>query len=459
MELPTHLLSENFVKTRKITPDMPFEIQEVNARTLLCPERIDLAAKIAYIEARENGGDMAFARELYRKHIEAFSEGYFVEPGDASKVSLEAFYSAFDSLIDDFKVNGFDSEKSLIPVGEGNILLDGAHRTACAIYFQKTVTVIRFPAFTASFDYRYFRQRRLSEEMLAYMAVIYSRYAQTQLYMACLWPAAVESRRENAVERIREDHRIVLDKTIMLQKSGLRNFMLQIYQHQGWIGTPETHFPGVMGKVDACFVPGVCTEIVLFEGGTLDEVLAMKDSIRGIFQIGKHAIHISDSNEETRLMAELLLNENSLHALNYGKPDTFPDWFRKFKELRSSVASLNAAATASYYGIQGSEKAVLSENLVNPFDPRSYFVFDGVKFPALSVIKDSLNGTDSALSREVNALLRKGGANSVRKRKYEDAKTRFIWSAQKAELCCKQFAMRITQKMGLYEFLHKLHHR
>ena len=140
MELPIHLLSENFIKTKHITKETPFVTEEVRGRELLCPERIDLAAKIAYIEARETGGDMSFARELYRKHIEAFSEGYFTEPGDENKDSLEKFFSVFDELIDDFKKNGFNPEKSLIPVGQNNIILDGAHRTACAIYFDKTVT-------------------------------------------------------------------------------------------------------------------------------------------------------------------------------------------------------------------------------------------------------------------------------------------------------------------------------
>ena len=110
MELPIHLLSDNFVKTKHITKETPFFIEEVCGRELLCPARMDLAAKIAYIEARETGADMGFARELYRKHIEAFSEGYFTEPGDENKDSLDKFFTVVDELIDDFKKNGFDPE-------------------------------------------------------------------------------------------------------------------------------------------------------------------------------------------------------------------------------------------------------------------------------------------------------------------------------------------------------------
>ena len=144
MKLPLHLLSENFVKTKKITKDTPYEIREMDAKELLCPERLDLAAKIAYIEAREKGGDMSFARELYRKHIEAFSEGNYTEPGDENKTSLEKFFSVFDELIDNYRENGFDSDKSLVPIGRDNIILDGAHRTACAIFFGGKISVIFF---------------------------------------------------------------------------------------------------------------------------------------------------------------------------------------------------------------------------------------------------------------------------------------------------------------------------
>ena len=457
MDLPIHLLSDNFVKTKKITEDTPFEIQEINARELLCSQRLDLAAKIAYIEARENNADMSFAKELYRKHIEAFSEGNYTEPGDSNKTSLEKFFSIFDELIDDFKENGFDASKSLIPVGRDNIILDGAHRTACAIYVNKKVSMIRFSQFSSCFDYRYFRKRRLSEEMLEYMAVIYSHYSIRQLYLACLWPISEQKKRSKAVERIQKEHDIVLDTTVNLKKNGLRNFMLQIYQHQDWVGTVENHFSGVMGKVDSCFMPGVSTETILFEDGSLDAVLKMKDEIRNIFHLDKHAIHISDSNEETELMANLLFNENSRHALNYGKPDTFPNCYIKMKKLLSKdVICLNSEATLAYYGILEKKRIVESYECVDLYNPRTYFVFEGMKLPSLEKVKEYLKKIDDRNYVVVSRVIRKYGANSTIKRKIEDTRTKLIWNLQKLELRCKQLAMLITKKIGIYEILHSI---
>lgn len=458
MTLPVHLLSDNFVKTNHITEDMPFEIQEIKASSLLCPERFDLAAKIAYIEARENGADMTFARELYRKHIEAFSEGSFTEPGDENKTSLDQFFAAFDALIDDYKEYGFQAEKSLVPMGANNIILDGAHRTACAIYFGGTVTTIAFPQLKVNFDYRYFRSRRLSEEMLEYMAVVYSRYAPRPVYMACLWPAANREKRPGAVRLIEAEHGIVYDTSIALTKAGLRNFMLQIYQQQDWIGTAENHFAGVMGKVDACFAPNSPIETILFEGGELENVLRMKERIRNIFNLDKHSIHVSDSNEETRLMAALLFSENSRHALNYGKPDAYPERFYEMMRYKGTNASLNRNATISYYEIADMGEIIPDASVVDVFNPRSYFVYDGMKLPTLTTLKNLDFQYNGEIERKIVKLTRSLTKNN-KNRQIEDARTVWAWRIKKSKLRCKQIAMRITQKIGIYDVIYKIRHR
>ena len=141
-EYPYNLLTHYLIDGNKITPEMPYEIEEIEARKLLTPERIDLMAKWFYIDAKVQGADMAYAREIYAKHIEAFSEGTFTEPGTEEKNTIEKYYFAFDELIEDIRENGFDSQKSLVPVGKDNVLLDGAHRCACVAYFGKKVKVI-----------------------------------------------------------------------------------------------------------------------------------------------------------------------------------------------------------------------------------------------------------------------------------------------------------------------------
>ena len=305
MGFPYHLLSDNFIKTRGINDSTKYEILEVDPRILLTPERIDLAAKIAYIRAVDTKIDLEFAKELYVKHIEAFSDGYFNEPGDDNKTSIDDFFREFNALIKSIKEEGFDNSKSLIPVGKDNIILDGAHRTACAIYFNKPVQIIKFDDFEFNFNYEYFRGKRLTEELLGYMAIDFARYSNSKLYCACIWPASPVEKRKQVLDLINKNGKIIYERDVQLDFEGLRNLMVQIYGHQEWIGSTDDEFIGVNGKVDPCYVPGVPCKIVLFEGGELEEVLKMKDDIREIFNIGKHALHISDTLEETQLMTSL----------------------------------------------------------------------------------------------------------------------------------------------------------
>ena len=456
MSVPLNLLSKNFVKTRNITHDTAYAIERVNAIDLLCPQRIDLTAKIAYIESKVNGADMSFARELYRKHIEAFSEGYFTEPGDENKTNLEAFFSAFDDLIENISKNGFDESLSLIPVGKNNIILDGAHRTACAIYFQKEVTIIRFDDLEVNFDYTYFRKRHLSEEMLEYMAVLYSKYCVKNLYFACIWPVANESLRTDAIDMIRKDHRIVLDTNLILRKNGLRNLMIQIYQHQDWIGSIDNHFQGVMGKVDDCFAPGKRIEAIMFESGELAEIISLKDRIRSLFKIDKHALHISDNSMETNLMASLLLNENSRFALNYGRPDEFTEAFENMNRIKSDSLVLNEAATLAYFGIC-SRKISVSDNSVDCYNPRTYYIYDGMKLPIIGIVVKNLDSKDRMVYTNTMRMARLSKSQFQNNHRFEDYKTSLTWTFRKTVIKFKQLAMRITKRLGVYELLHSLY--
>lgn len=458
MQKITALLSDNFVYTHRITDETEYEIQEIDARELLTPERIDLAAKLIYIQAVDTGVGLDFAREVYEKHIEAFSMGSYSEPGDPNKVSMLQYYNVFDALILDIRENGFDESKSLIPVGKDNVILDGAHRTACAIYFNKKVKVIRFPELTVKFDYSYFKGRHFSEELLNYMAIEYLRYSQQRTYCACFWPVAAVEKRDRAVELIGTNGKLLTETEISLTYQGLRNLMIQIYGHQDWVGTVENNFTGVLGKVDACYKPGIKTRIVLFQGGTLEETLYLKEEIRKIFQIGKHAVHISDSMEETVLMAELLFNPNSVQALKLGKPDAWPQFFHAAQSRKEHQDWLwpSSEATASYFGVcdyleDGKHDAVFK-------CPRDYFTYMGIKIPSLQTAKKLIKDKDTCAA--LNNLLRSDDQfQSTAKRKVLYFKTKCIWSFQHGILRVKQWAAGAANAMGLYDRLHGLHNK
>ncbi|MDD6633820.1 MAG: hypothetical protein PUE69_00430 [Ruminococcus sp.] len=458
MGFPYHLLSENFIKTRGITDSTKYEILEVDPRILLTPERIDLSAKIAYIRAVDTNMDLEFAREFYLKHIEAFSDGYFNEPGDDNKTSIDDFFREFDALIKSIKEVGFDNSKSLIPVGKDNIILDGAHRTACAIYFKKNVEIIKFEDFEFNFNYEYFRRKMLTDELLGYMAIDYARYSNAKLYCACIWPASPVEKRQQVLDFINSNGKIVYETDVQLDYEGLRNLMVQIYGHQNWIGTTKDNFIGVNGKVDPCYVPGVPCKIVLFEGGELDEVLKMKDDIREIFNIGKHALHISDTLEETRLMTNLLFSNSSVLALNYGRITREEELYLKLKTMNKSGGLLPYEYTLAFFGIR-KLTANISETNFATENFREYFVYDGLRLMALDVVKIYLDEKNIVLSGEENekmSQLLNTVKNQDKIRKQEYKKVMRTWKKEKRILKLKQILVKVAEKLGIYNFLHKL---
>ena len=140
-----HELTPFFCETYRIDRHKDYPVEWIDSRTLLVSERLDLAAKVKYIESRESGQISPFVRDCYVKYIEAFSYGTFKESGNNEKDSIKKYIDSFHHLIDAIKASGFDASKSVIPVGKDNILLDGAHRAAVAIYFNKKIPIIRLP--------------------------------------------------------------------------------------------------------------------------------------------------------------------------------------------------------------------------------------------------------------------------------------------------------------------------
>lgn len=334
-------LTNHFYQKYNIDPNKELKIEKISARELLVANRIDLVAKIKYIEFREKGYDSLFARELYSKHIEAFSLGTYSEPGDDNKNSIDKYFEVFDRMIDDIKINGFDDTISVVPVGMGNTILDGAHRTAIAAYFNLKLPIVRFNDRYVNYGTEFFRNRLLEEKYLDYMVTEYCKLKEN-VFFACVWPKAKgEDNIQQMNELINNSTNVVYTKNLSLNYQGLRNFMIQIYSSQEWIGSIENNFSGTQKKIDSCFDREGHIKCFVLESTSLKEIVEMKSNIRKIFNIGNHSIHISDNQPETIQICNLLLNENSLDSLNNGKPDHYKSFYIRSNEFKSNLIKNN----------------------------------------------------------------------------------------------------------------------
>lgn len=286
-----------------------YEIKKVAARNLLHVSRFDLFAKLFYIRHKESAPQLA--RQVYCEHIKVFNPD-LKEPGREDKQGMDKFIHTFDQLIADFATSEFDETKSIVPVDKNGVILDGAHRVAALAYYGKKVTIAQFDDVTSHgiFDYNYFLSRGLSFEIADIIALEATMWCKN-LYAACLWPKVSQSADRERVKRfIRNNTSLVYEKKFLVSLSQLTRFVAQIYANQSWVGTEANHFKGARDKALQCYSSHKRFEILLFQSSLpLDDIIYMKETIRGHFNYGKHAIHITDNDAETRLLSDLVLDK------------------------------------------------------------------------------------------------------------------------------------------------------
>lgn len=414
-------LTKYFIETNNINDETEYEICEIDAKELLVANRIDLIAKLKYIENREKKLNNDFIIELYKRHLEAFSNGSFVEPGKEEKNSFEKYCEEFDNIIDNIKDNGFNSEISLVPVGDDNTILDGAHRVASCIYFNKKIKVIKFKNITLKCDLNFFKSRLLDEEFLDYLMLEYAKY-KNDCIVFCLWPRSFGDKRSVAQKIIEDNFSIMYTKEIDLSYDGLRNFMIQVYKEFEWVGNYKDHFGGVYPQLDSCYKEKSNIKIVIVETKEISKVLEVKKQIRDLYNVGNYSIHSTDNNIETLTMLRTLLNRNSINLLNSGKPDKFCEFYEMFLEYKNKIYDENldtdefcidSSGVLALYGIRNTNdidfisisnnfEKIKGEKIDNHHayikyygldisqivtNPRNYLYFDNMKFVSIELVK------------------------------------------------------------------------
>jgi len=345
-----------------------YKTKTIPAIKLLTFNRFDIAFKLLYLEMLKF--DVEFSKDIYKEHIRAFSLGKFTEPGNDDKNSFDKFANDFDKTFEDIKANGFDGCKTLIPLSKNGSIANGAHRVASAIYLNKTVDCVQIETSNHIYDYKFFYGRNVSGEVLDVVATKFVEYADN-IYIAFIWPTAKGCDEE--LESIIPN--IVYRKEIVLIPNGAHNLLSQIYYGEEWLGSVENDFRGAKDKLVECFKSFNPVRVVAFQANSLDEVCKIKDKIRGLFDVGKHSVHITDTKEEAIRVARVVFNDNSVHFLNYAKPNIYISTHEKIKIFNKFVLknNLNTIDLVLDSGI------VLSAYGLREASDIDYFVDDNIK--------------------------------------------------------------------------------
>lgn len=404
-------LGEYFYDKIGIDNKTKYEIKKVNAQDLFTYTRLDLIAKYLYIIFKKESIKSNLAMDIYKEHLRAFSNGTFIESGNSLKNSFDAYVREFDKLFDDIERNGFDNTKSMIPVGNNNSIIDGGHRVAIAAYLNKEVDTIIFKDKSGPiYDYLYFRNRQLEDKYLDVMVNYYCEIKKREIYICCLWPIAAKRGLDDEVRKIlREETNLIYEKRVKFTYQGLKSLQIQLYRNQDWIGTSDNEFLGVYGKLDACFA-NYETVFFIIEGGSLTDILKIKEKIRLIYNNGKHSIHITDTYEEARETMKLILNKNSIHNLNYAnsfRNKTFLDFLKNNNFGEDSILSPHFTLVC-YKNNIGNCMDLKDSFLENDeldfdikYDTRNFFYFFGKKFLSLEKAYNLVSINEKKLLKEI----------------------------------------------------------
>ena len=102
---------------------------------LLVNTRFDIPAKHLYARYRESRWDTFYGHWIYSQHIAHWNG--FNEYDDPTKSSEAEFIERFDEMLDEIRDNGFDKERSEVPVTDYKQPLNGSHRIAACLLHEK----------------------------------------------------------------------------------------------------------------------------------------------------------------------------------------------------------------------------------------------------------------------------------------------------------------------------------
>ena len=429
------ILSDHFCNYYNIKNSL-YTIEKIDAKELIVPERIDLIAKYKYIEHRENKYVLSYVNDLYAAHIDAFSTGKFIEPGqEETKNSISAYLGVFDDLINNIKTIGFDSSTSVVPVGNDNILLDGSHRTAIAAFYDIPLPIIRFDIESTIYGTEFFTEQLMHQDYIDYMVTEYCKL-NCNVYMAILWPKAFSRIKAIDVDNIiRGSCKTVYKKKIRINFNGLKNLMTQVYQQEDWLGSAANGFIGAKSKALECY--DKCEKLIVYilESKDASDVAQIKQRVRDISRLDNSAIHTTDSASETVSLCKTLLNKNSLNLLFYGNSCCYTKAHEKidlFKRrllehnLNSEEFIIDSSGILALYGLRDIDDLdflSLSEeyNLIEDsdtirnhhdytcffdrslyeliYDPNNHLIYNGIKFVTLEVLRTMKRNRDEPKDR------------------------------------------------------------
>lgn len=289
-----------------------YKIVKVDPYDLITSNRLDLQFKICYLKLKNL--NPLIATDIYKQDLKIVTLGSYSEKNDNNKNTFLDFVSTFDNIYKSLSIKDFDYKESIIPLANDGSILNGSHRVSAAYVLSKSVWAVKTELSPIDLSYKTYKTRGADLDILEYVIKRYI-YKQKNIYAAFIWPS-ISSKRLNFMNKFKN---IIYTKSFELNSLGKYNLLHELYKHMNWIGTKKNHYYGLVKKYNECFSTNNPIHLIIFKEDEFKEVLKIKSEIRIISNIRYSAIHITDNDEQTREVVELLFNVSGLLLLENSK--------------------------------------------------------------------------------------------------------------------------------------------
>ena len=388
---------------------------------LLKASKFDIYAILLYIDHRvKKVRDLSYATMVYKERTRSITAYKFSEDGNEHKQCFDDYLNSLNSLIDSFLSNSFDANKTFIPVDKDYNIIDGSHRVACCLYFNKKVNILRFPDVSiCNTNYSTMLSNYLPLNVGDAMAYEASKW-HSDLYVLFIWPRAYKDpeKLSSAFSMIENATEVIYHRDFTITYNAIRNLMIQIYGHMDWVGNVDNDFESTYAKADEVWDNVGKCRVIISKAPSCEYILNLKAQVRDIYNIGLASIHSTDNIKETRLALQALLNPNSFHFLTHAKPTAYKKSYKIIEKFirsldengvdkdniivdSSMVMAIYGAREANdldYYSIDESDVRIDDESIEEHGNdqkeyysldvrdlilcPNHHFMFNGLKFVA-----------------------------------------------------------------------------
>ena len=318
-------------EVKKEPEQVTWHVDHVDPGALDISNRFDIMVKTVYAIFLRRGKVPIFVKNMYNRHLEVWNQ--FREPCTfaggkdwfdstspcVKKSTAEDFQRSFSKTLDSIANDGFDTNRSLVPVTSAGFPLNGAHRIAAAIALGLPAMPVQRVASKSKYKWGYAFFSRLGfEGMYADFTMLQWTLHVSNVRTVIFWPEAASNteKMKQARVMVQQDCGDVLyKKEVKVSRQGVASLALHAYGDQDWllakIKMLQTIFSGPdndMRSIYVLFVRPISTT----------HLKTCKTKLRSYFALvnSKSSVHIPDYHGEAVLIAEMVLNPNSMMFLN-----------------------------------------------------------------------------------------------------------------------------------------------